>query len=79
MANIPVKPDKGVVVSGKLHSPRYVFVMDRVGADLVANPVEFGIKEDDQLVVFKSGTFPEIQTYMESRQLDYSHSAAIIY
>ena len=67
-------------IVGKGTNARFVFVMDRIAAEVGESPEIFGIKADnDQLVIFESANFQEIGNFFEKKRDNYKETLAIIY
>ena len=62
---IPIRVnDTWVNVSGKLDSPRYVFIVDRLGKDILSNPSAARIDERDQVVEIAKGKFEIVNSFL---------------
>ena len=67
-----------VKVAGERISPRYVFVVDKIGKHLIDDIGGYEIGELDQVVQFQNGSFENIQTYFDMQSRQYTDAKAVV-
>ena len=70
--------DSWVKLSGEFDDPRYIFVCDRVGRELVKDVGGFGIEERDLVVQIQVGSFENIRQFFASQPGKYERAEAVI-
>ena len=76
---VPIRVnDTWVNVSGKLDSPRYVFIVDRLGKDILSNPSAARIDERDQVVEIAKGKFEIVNSFLKLKHREYKSVSAIV-
>ena len=71
--------DTWVRITGELVDPRYVFVVDKVGRNLVSDLSAAGVNPRDQVVTFSSGSFKNINNFLQMKRQEYNKTEAFVF
>ena len=79
MANTIEINNKTVSVVGQSVGPRYVWIMDGLGRQIVADPAKFGIDERDLVVSFPSGRFADMEEFLRQKSGEIGAAQAVVF
>ena len=64
---------------GEMENPRRLWVMDRVGAEVVECPTEYGLRSDAQVAVLEDCRMEKVDAFLEEARKDFESSEAIVF
>ena len=71
--------DKWVNFVGRHTDPRYVWITDRLGKQIVENPTSFGVNGEDLVVCFPSGKYGDVEEFFRLKKSEIGSAQAVIF
>ena len=71
--------DNSPVLCGEMSNPRALWLMDRMGRDVVEAPQKFGFSPKDQVAVFEDGRFDVISAFLGKVSKDGGDLRAVVF
>ena len=62
-----------------MRSPRTLWVMDRVGAEVVDSPTEYGLGSDAQVAVLEDGRMEKVESFLEDSKEELESAEAVVF
>ena len=76
---VPVRiADSWVNVTGCLDSPRYVFLIDKIGNDVISNLTHVGVDSRDAVIQISKGDFNTLNAFIHTKANEYAQVTAIV-
>ena len=71
--------DTWVRITGELINPRNIFIVDKIGKNLVGDLSAAGVSPCDQIVTFTNGSFANIKSFLALKAREYNEVKAVIF
>ena len=76
---VPVRiADSWVNMTGCLDSPRYVFIIDKIGKDVVTNLATVGVDSRDAVVEVSRGDFQALDLFIHTKAQEFAMATAVV-
>ena len=79
LLHISMSLPENVRRGGEMENPRRLWVMDRVGAEVVECPTEYGLRSDAQVAVLEDCRMEKVDAFLEEAKKDFESSEAIVF